>query len=238
MPAMRTLFITLALVGFGCGSSDSKTVDAAPPVTLDCPTYCSTIQANCTGLNAQFGGMNASDATAHCMATCAKITTQGAVTDTSGTTLGCHLYHAGAPSMTTPTTHCVHAGPAGAQTDATGPQCGDACTNFCSLEIGVCGSTDAPITGIPAQYKNMAACMTACNGDPAATPPVPAFDKSAKYVVNGGVSPTANPSGNSLACRLYHATNAAISMTNAVTHCPHTAATPTGPCSGTAVTPQ
>jgi len=245
MAPMRTLFITLTLLGFGCGSSNNKAPDAAqhndapvdiPAVALDCNTYCSTIQTNCTGLNAQYGGANAADATTHCMATCAKFTAQGTVTDTTGTTLGCHLYHAGAPSMAMPGTHCIHAGPAGAQTDATSPQCGDACTNFCSLEIAVCGSTDAPISGVPAQYQNMAACLTACNGNPAASPPVPGFDKTHKYIIDGTMSPTVNPRGDSLACRLYHATNASISMTNAVTHCPHTAAAPVPgtPCNGAA----
>jgi hypothetical protein len=235
MPAMRTLFITLALVGFGCGDDGGTTpidapvvvppIDAPPVVANDCPTYCSTIAANCTGLNAQYGGTSAADVTAHCMSTCAaEFKTLGAVTDTTGATLGCHIYHAGTPSKTTPTTHCVHAGPAGGQVTDPGT-CGDQCTNFCALEIGACGLMGASATG---QYTDMAACVTACAG----------FDKTAaaKYVVNGGVSPTANPGGNSLACRLYHATNAAITG-NTVVHCPHTQATPTGPCAGTIVTP-
>jgi len=239
---MRTLFILPTLVGFGCGHhTGTGDVDAEPPsidapsgVTLDCNNYCNTIQKNCTGLNAQFGGADTADITAHCMGTCAKFTLQGTAADTTGTTLGCHLYHADAPSMTMPQTHCVHAGPAGAQTDATSPQCGDACTNFCSLEIAACGSKDTPIAGVPAQYKNMTACLTACNGDPAAIPPVPGFNKLHMYIIDGSVAPTVNPRGDSLACRLYYATNAATSMANAVAHCPQTAdvAIPGTPCNG------
>jgi hypothetical protein len=80
-----------------------------------------------------------------------------------------------------------------------------------------CGSLDAPMAGVPAQYQNRAACMTACAG----------FDKTHDY--------GSTAVGNSLACRLFHATNAAqVGLGPAVklTHCPHTSATPTGPCAG------
>jgi hypothetical protein len=224
MEAMRSFLITIALVGFGCSDDKKPAADAAPQidapatpdaptVKLDCATYCSEIQTNCTGANAQYGGATPADATAHCMATCAKFT-PGALADQAGNTLGCRIYHAGAPAMATPATHCVHAGPAGNQVDAASGLCGDACTSFCSLEISVCGSLDTPINGIPAQYQNMGACMTSCAG----------FAKTAtsRYTINGSLSPTTNPTGDSLACRLYHTTNAAISTANAVTHCPHT----------------
>jgi hypothetical protein len=223
---MRTLFITLALVGFGCGDDGTKpAIDAAPPVVdaapdaapvvaLDCPTYCNQIQANCTGANAQYPDMG------HCIGTCASFTVgTSKVTDTAGNTLGCRIYHGGTPSMTMPAMHCVHAGPGGDLiTLATPAVCsgGDTCASFCALEVKACGTLAAPIAGIPAQYQDAAACMTACAG----------FDKTHAYGTTAA--------GNSLACRLYHATNAAVSATTAVTHCPHTAATPTGPCAGVA----
>jgi hypothetical protein len=222
---MRTLLIAVALVG--CGGDKKPAVDAAPDVAtvaLDCSTYCTEIQANCAGSNAQYPDM------AHCTATCASFTVgTSKVTDTSGNTLGCRIYHAGAPSMTAPATHCVHAGPAGDLLMATPPAfCsgGDVCTSFCTLEIKACGSLDAPLPGDPKdstnnsiyQYQNMDDCMTSCA----------AFDKTHAY------STTA--SGNSLACRLYHATNAAIAVTpNGVMHCPHTAPAPTAPCAGPAM---
>jgi len=219
MRPMRTLFITLALVGFGCGDSGTKAADAPnpppidspPAVKQDCPTFCGEVLANCTGANAQFPD------DAHCEATCASWAL-GTAADKTGATLGCHIYHAGAPSMMTPTTHCVHAGPGGDLTTAAAPgTCGDACTNFCTLEIKACGSLDAPITGAPAQYQNTAACMTACA----------AFNKTNLYSITS--------KGDSLACRLYHATNAAITG-NATVHCPHTAAVPAAgtPCTGAA----
>lgn len=227
---MRTLFITLALVGFGCGGNGNKAVDAAPPIdvappidtasqvdapplTLDCNSYCTTIAANCTGLNAQYGGANAVDATAHCMATCAKFT-PGALSDMSGNTLGCRIYHANNAKVTGMLgIHCPHAGPAGAAVNAATGTCGDPCLNFCTLEIAACGVVGAAPFG---QYTDMNACMTACSG----------FDKAHSYTINGGVSPTVNPIGDSLACRLYHTTNALITGA-AATHCPHT-----GPAGG------
>ena len=229
MRAPLLIFILL-----GCGSVENNTpiIDApstdapstdAPTTspTQDCPTYCTNIQANCKDTNAQFGGANAADATAHCTAACATWT-KGMASDMTGATLGCHIYHAGAPAMTDPVTHCPHAGPGGDKVDAAGT-CGDACTNFCTIEIGACGLKPASATG---QYTDTAACVSACG----------AFDKTHPYKIDPSVMPFRTPGGDSLACRLYHATNAAIAGAAAV-HCPHTAATPTGPCSGTATTP-
>jgi hypothetical protein len=225
---MRTFLVMMALVG--CGD-DNQTVDAAvkdaeidaAPVTLDCPAYCAEIQANCTGANAQYPDV------AHCTATCASFTVgTSKVTDTAGNSLGCRIYHGGDPSKTTAATHCVHAGPGGDLITAATPAfCsgGDVCASFCALEIKACGSLDAPLPGNPTdgnnnplfQYLNMANCMAVC-----AT-----FDKTHPY--------STAATGNSLACRLYHATNAAIDVTpNGATHCSHTAAVPTGPCAGAA----
>ncbi len=215
---MRTLLI-LSLVLFGC--SDDKTnntpadaaIDAPPPLTLDCPTYCTEIQANCTGTNAQYP-TEPNTPNAHCLAACASFPT-GTLADTSGNTLGCRIYHAGAPAKTDPVLHCPHAGPGGDLTSVTAPPgtCGDACTSFCTLEIKACGTTtSAPTTG---QYADMPSCITMCK----------AFTNTThKYAITS--------SGDSLACRLYHATNAAITG-NATVHCPHTGPTPAGagnPC--------
>lgn len=204
-----------------CGGPGNTPIDAPPVVALDCTTYCNEIETNCTGLNAQYPTM------AQCTATCAKFTTPGALTDTVGNTLGCRIYHAGDPSARTPTIHCIHAGPAGAQTNAAAGQCGDACTNFCSLNLATC-------TGALAQYADMATCLTACNiGSPTAIPPIPPFNKSSQYIVDTTKTPTAIPTGNSLACRIYHTTNAALDAAHAIAHCSHTAQVPAAgtPCS-------
>src|SRR4051812_38483230 len=102
---MRTFWILAVLVGCGDDGGGAR-VDAAPDafVALDCPTYCTEIQANCTGANAQYADRE------HCIAACASFPVgTSKVTDMSGNTLGCRIYHAGGPSMTTPATHCAHA---------------------------------------------------------------------------------------------------------------------------------
>lgn len=224
---MRTFLILMVLIG--CGDDGASPIDAAPDVavvSLDCSTYCTEIQVNCIDANAQYLDM------AHCTATCASFTVgTSKVTDTSGNTLGCRIHYAGNPAITAPATNCVHAGPAGGPITATPPDpvsCigNDVCASFCALEIKACGSLDAPLPGNPRdadgnplfQYLNMANCMSTCAG----------FDKMHAY--------STAAAGNSLACRLYHATNAAIAITpNGEMHCSHTAANPTGPCAGTAM---
>jgi hypothetical protein len=222
---MRKVILMLALVA-ACGDDDATTPDAAATpdatatLTQDCATYCSNIATACTGANVQFGGSSAADQTTHCMQTCSKFPV-GAATDTSMNTLGCRLYHiqnitvrAGAPA-----THCAHAGPAGAAVSGAAT-CGDPCESFCTIEIGACGLKPASATG---QYESQAACVTACA----------AFDKTHAYTISAAAFPSTNPGGDSLACRLYHATNAAISTAAATTHCPHTAEVTTGtPCAG------
>jgi hypothetical protein len=234
---MRTLFITLALIGFGCGDDDGDTTDAAPPppppidaaidsppgVALNCTTLCNQVQTNCTGTNAQYTDM------AHCTGACATFTVgTSTVNDTAGDTLGCRIYHSGTPSMTAPGTHCVHTGPAGDNiTLATPAFCsgGNVCRAFCTEQIKTCGTTTNQVTVggvlITAQYASQMACETACAS----------FDKTHPYAINAA--------GDSLACRLNHWTNAAsfAAQNNGAStqlHCTHTAATPTGPCAGTA----
>jgi hypothetical protein len=227
---MRTLLLSLVLIG--CGSSSNNTTADAPPgdtggsgsdaatVALDCPSYCTEIQANCTAANAQYP-TEPNNPNAHCLAACNSFP-KGALADTAGNTLGCRIYHAGAPAKADPVTHCPHAGPGGDLTSVTAPPgtCGDACTSFCTLEIMACGLMGASATG---QYTDMATCITDCKAFPNSTH---------KYGITAA--------GDSLACRLYHATNAAITG-NAAVHCPHTGPTPAGagnPClAGSPATP-
>jgi hypothetical protein len=214
MPPMRKVLLMLALVA--CGGDDDNTTDASPdgrPVlTLDCPTYCTTIQANCSAANGQYQDMD------HCLGTCAGFDV-GTSADMGGqNTLGCRLYHAqNAMISGMPDVHCPHAGPAGDKLTGTGI-CGDPCTSFCALDAKICGTNANPITGVTNRYADTAACMTACAG----------LDKNVAYS-----STAAN--GNSLACRVNHLTNAGFytkmqmaAMVNA--HCGHTLTPATGVC--------
>jgi hypothetical protein len=71
----------------------------------------------------------------------------GMTGDTTGNTIGCRLYHAGAAAAD-PVLHCPHAGPTGGNT------CGSWCDNYCQLMAKNC-------TGSNAVY-DAATCMTKC----------------------------------------------------------------------------
>lgn len=229
---MRKILIMCGLIA--CGGNSSKAVDATTPpgdsagdsggdptvdsgMTLACTAYCSDMASVCGGVNAQYAGVDAADATAHCMASCAAFDPSTAKT---GATLGCRIDHVNNARTLGADVHCIHAGPGGDQMDGAGV-CGAPCTNFCTLEIAACGLKGAAgnTTG---QYASLSACMSTCNG----------FDKTTKYLIDATTFPTTFPSGNNLACRLYHATNALLPG-NAALHCPHTAPTviPGNPCS-------
>ena len=227
-PALRGWINVGAEIGSVGGRRQSSTVDAtvpgdvppdsppdAPPA-LDCSTYCAEMSSNCTGANAQYADDQA------CLHSC-EIFAVGTstVTDMSGNTLGCRIYHAGAASKLSPETECPRAGPGGdlmiARDPASNPMyCsgGDFCTTFCTIEIAACGSLDVPLPGDSrepgtgaslAEFRNMTACINVC-----AT-----YDNTHAY------SPSAT--GNSLACRLSQAVTALISVTpGATTHCSST----------------
>ena len=112
----------------------------------------------------------------------------GTTADTSGNTLGCRAYHAN-NAATGPTVHCRHAGPGG---DGV---CGANCDGFCTIVQGACSTQPTP------PYADKPACMAACANF--ATTPV--YDQSVQ-------------TGNSLACRMYHATAA---TTTPSPHCNH-----------------
>jgi hypothetical protein len=146
----------------------------------------------CTTITAACTGANSQYGSAAECMATCALFPPGAAADMAGHTLGCRIYHAGA-SETGADVHCRHAGPGG------DTACGTNCTGFCALVLGAC-------TGANAQYGgDMNACMTACGGF--AT--TPAYDSS-------------KTSGNSFACRLYHATAASA---NPALHCSHTGAT-------------
>jgi len=69
------------------------------------------------------------------------------------------------------------------------------CTYYCGEILSVCGTSNN-------QYKDMATCMSMCANIPN----------------EAGAGAT---SGDSLACRMYHLSVAAMSTSNMATHCPH-----------------
>ena len=219
MRAMRTLFITLALVGFGCGDSGNKQTDApmqmidapavTPPLTLDCTTYCTHLNTDCPA-----AGATGQIAMANCMGTCAAFK-PGTQADTSGNTLGCRNYHLQNIEVRnmSAATHCPHTGVLGGPAAGATAVCADAapantpCANFCALQTKICGTDANQVTGVTNRYADSAACLTAC----------------AAFTTTPEATPSAT-TGNTLACRVYHVTNAAAQTTAAGvnTHCGHT----------------
>jgi hypothetical protein len=184
----------------GSGGNDSGSGSDSGPTTPTCAAYCTAITAACTGVNRQYGATDGA-AMDSCMTACtAFMWSVGTSMDTSGNTLGCHLYHAmaAAGSDLNHSTHCPHAGPLG------GGMCGTSnCADFCADDAVVCSGT----------YATPDLCMTAC---------------ATWSDMGSATSPTA-ASGNTLACRMYHLT-AAAAAGGAATHCPHTGATGGGVC--------
>lgn len=90
-----------------------------------------------------------------------------------------------------PSVHCVHAGPYG------GSVCGAPCESFCTLVLQACTGTDTV-------YIDQAACMKECQS----FPDTGGFDASMT-------------TGDTLSCRLYHAT---LATGDDDVHCPHVTA--------------
>ncbi|MGZ3430069.1 MAG: hypothetical protein ACXVCV_25635 [Polyangia bacterium] len=145
-----------ALFAAGCGDDTTSNSGADMSIVHDlagaaaptCAAYCAKIQMNCTagsdgGGNAQYSMV--SDCTSQCTTVAAW--PAGMIGDTSGNTIGCRLYHAGAAAAD-PVLHCPHAGPTG------GNVCGSWCDNYCQLMAKNC-------TGANAVYAT-ADCMTKC----------------------------------------------------------------------------
>lgn len=210
---MRSLSICLAtctaLALAACGDDGTSTdidaanaIDAATDAPTDAPGPQLSCNSYCTSIQT-----NCLDAASNRqyvdMASCMATCAffpVGSAADTQGNTLGCRTYHGGMPAATNPMMHCTHAGPGG------DGACGMNCAGFCQLALGAC-------TGANQAYANMGECMTACA----------AFPTGTRYN-------TKIQTGNSFACKLYHAT---VASTTPAVHCAHIKATG-GPCTAPA----
>jgi hypothetical protein len=169
-------------------STGDATTDMTTGGDPACMNYCTELMGACSGANLQYSSLES------CLGVCGTFS-EGMVGDVTGNTLACRLYHTGAAAEDADT-HCVHAGPGGANA------CGTNCESFCAVATNIC----------PTEHPSNDACLTLC-----AT-----FADEEKY-------DSGDTNGNTLACRLYHLTVAAVDDQNAQVHCPHTlAASP--PC--------
>lgn len=146
----------LALLFVGCGD-DTTTHGADLAVAADmavagggptCADYCAKIETTCVDDD---GGAAFAQypSTAACLSYCASAAgwPAGMTGATTGNTIACRLYHAGAAAAD-PMTHCPHAGPTG------GNICGSWCENYCQLMARNC-------TGANSVY-DAATCMSKC----------------------------------------------------------------------------
>jgi hypothetical protein len=179
--------------GKDSGTDTGTTTDGGSEAGLavSCANYCNIIATNCTAANQEYVN------NATCLAMCANMT-PGTAGDTSGDTLACRQYHAGAAAGNA-ALHCRHAGFSGADT------CGTShCAAFCKQDIALCGGQTTP------PYASQADCETKCAAYP--------------YVAATG-GDTALTSGNTMQCRLYHLEAAYGGGAATTTHCPHTGQT-------------
>lgn len=105
--------------------------------------YCTDALANCTGADAIFASQS------DCESEAAILPATGTTGATSGHTLQCRAYHAGAPAAGTPATHCPHASLDGDDT------CGTRCEVYCQEAIDNC-------TGANELFVSTTACISAC----------------------------------------------------------------------------
>ncbi len=168
--------------------------------TVSCATYCTTVNANCTGANIDYvAATNAAD----CTKACGFMTTQGTYGDALNS-VGCRQYHSDLAAGAGAGTHCPHAGMFG------GGACGDKCDDFCTVAVGAC----------PNAYADKAACVAACaNWQVDAAKPIgPAWTGT-----GGGITGVAAEGYN---CRSYHLS---VALTTPQPHCDHIKANST-PC--------
>jgi len=132
---------------------------------------------------------------AACVAICAAFPTTGSVTPLD--TISDTVQCRNYHALVAPADQTTHCPHAG---PSGGGQCGTTCDGYCDIIQLACGTT-----GTNSQYASTSACLTSCAAMTAGT--------------------FGDTTGNTLACRAYHA-GVALSSGLATTHCPH--AGPTG----------
>jgi hypothetical protein len=142
--------------GTGGGNGSTSGSGGSGEETPSCEKMCADVMKNCTGDQQVYITEDV------CLAVCAEFPL-GRVSDTSGNTVGCRTYHAGA-SKDQPEVHCPHAGPGG------DGYCGENCDGYCTLALATC----------PDEFTDEADCQDACA----------AFPKHAPFSINQSTGDT------------------------------------------------
>jgi len=152
----------------------------------DCAEFCRFNIAGCTGDLAVY------ESTQQCMAVCAALP-PGTNGDRDENTMGCRHWHIFNSIRIDAAAHCAHTGPGGdghCGLDTTG-KTGN-CESYCILAEKACGA------GFAAKYASQTACQLDCSTQPDTF----GAKIDSKYRLAAAVS------GNTLQCRLLHASRA------------------------------
>lgn len=155
-------------------------LDAGLGPEPNCEKYCTSVTANCTGANEQYGSME--ECTMFCRALPLNESGRGSGDVSSASSVACRQYWADSPAKTNPDAYCLAAGPFG------GNACGDRCTAFCDIVLAAC----SPDAG-NAPFADQPSCATACAG----------FTYRDAGTDGGGEGPNGPDAGDSLNCRLF-----------------------------------
>ncbi len=160
-----------------------------------CENFCSLSKGNCVAALYPFKD------DAECATKCAAVPATGVNNATAGNNVQCLIYHAGVAGSDANAAkdHCSH----GKIPNDKGGPCTDVapaptCAAYCDAVTAACTLTNA-------QYKDKAECLVYC--------------ESKGKIPVGAASDIA---GDTIGCRMYHASVAAKSVENALAHCPHT----------------
>jgi len=155
-----------------------------------CENYCYFFNSTCSSDEEQYGSAE------ECSRACAAMNV-GANTDTSGASVQCRLYHIGVAAETnTQSIHCPHA-----RFRSLDGICGDGCEHLCEMLDNYCvDDLSLDLANNLGFGANQEQCVDICAGLPEGS--------------------TADTTGNSLGCRLYHAEFAVLGDVGTV-HCPH-----------------
>jgi hypothetical protein len=194
-----------SILGLEDAHVSTPPAEGGPPPTL-CDEYCDLALANCPDLTDDDGpNFTLYFSRAECLATCA-VFPEGNEGDDSGNSVHCRMRAARlAVELNEPEEYCPRAGPGG------NGGCGENCEGFCTMARAMC----------LAEFDELQSELTDENCDAycAELPDLGGFDID-------------QDTGNSVQCRLYHASAATLDFD---THCDHVAdkidpVTPGGPC--------
>ncbi len=179
------------ILGIEDASCDPAVADCQVGVSALCQEYCDTVMANCSGELSVYIGPEA------CLSVCGLLP-EGSAGDIGVNTVQCRLGQARSAATTgEPAAHCAGAGPGGEGPPDEFPPgeaalCGTNCEGLCTLMLGACD-----------EYSSLDACIEECR----AVPDLGGYD-------------TSTTRGNSVQCRLWHASAA---TREAFPHCQHAA---------------